>query len=149
MGEKVNAQSVRYKAYPCAADSSTPQLRSTNSPSPAEQQEGSPFGELHSPFAACKFPPATVPTGIPAYVVVPRTAPRCKQAAIHAYGATLVPCEPSDEVRKELGGKQLRTRFPVLLGQLLCFAFSPEQRQLHAWSKRQEESWCTPTRSHP
>ncbi|KFO85609.1 Serine racemase, partial [Buceros rhinoceros silvestris] len=28
-------------------------------------------------------------TGIPAYIVVPRTAPRCKQAAIRAYGATM------------------------------------------------------------
>ncbi|NXS13623.1 SRR racemase, partial [Neodrepanis coruscans] len=39
--------------------------------------------------------------GIPAYVVVPRTAPRCKQAAIRAYGATVVPCEPSDKSRAE------------------------------------------------
>lgn len=37
--------------------------------------------------------------GIPAYVVVPRTAPHCKQAAICSYGATLVPCDPSDTVR--------------------------------------------------
>lgn len=39
------------------------------------------------------------PPGIPAYIVVPRTAPQCKQDAIRAYGATLVPCEPSDKVR--------------------------------------------------
>ncbi|KFQ61439.1 Serine racemase, partial [Pelecanus crispus] len=35
--------------------------------------------------------------GIPAYIVVPWTAPQCKQAAIRTYGATLVPCEPSDK----------------------------------------------------
>lgn len=38
------------------------------------------------------------PTGIPAYIVVPRTAPQCKQDAIRAYGATLVPCDPTDKV---------------------------------------------------
>ncbi|KFP21188.1 Serine racemase, partial [Egretta garzetta] len=37
--------------------------------------------------------------GIPAYIVVPWTAPRCKQDAIRTYGGTLVPCEPTDEVR--------------------------------------------------
>ncbi|KAM6403256.1 serine racemase [Rhynochetos jubatus] len=49
----------------------------------------------HGQALAC----AAQAEGIPAYVVVPRTAPRCKQAAIRAYGATLVPCEPSDESR--------------------------------------------------
>lgn len=39
------------------------------------------------------------PTGIPAYIVVPRTAPQCKQDAIRAYGATVVPCDPTDKVR--------------------------------------------------
>ena len=32
--------------------------------------------------------------GIPAFVVVPRSAPRVKRAAIAAYGATIVDCEP-------------------------------------------------------
>ncbi|XP_067165952.1 serine racemase isoform X2 [Apteryx mantelli] len=44
-------------------------------------------------------------TGIPAYIVVPRTAPRCKKAAIQAYSATLVPCEPSDESRAETAAR--------------------------------------------
>ncbi|XP_075024843.1 serine racemase isoform X3 [Calonectris borealis] len=43
--------------------------------------------------------------GIPAYVVVPRTAPRCKQAAIRTYGAMLVPCEPSDQSRAETAAR--------------------------------------------
>ncbi|XP_074045304.1 serine racemase isoform X1 [Macrotis lagotis] len=37
--------------------------------------------------------------GIPAYIVVPRTAPFCKKSAILGYGATIVDCEPSDESR--------------------------------------------------
>ncbi|XP_037599087.1 serine racemase isoform X2 [Cebus imitator] len=36
--------------------------------------------------------------GIPAYIVVPQTAPDCKKLAIQAYGASIVYCEPSDEV---------------------------------------------------
>ncbi|XP_068010702.1 serine racemase isoform X4 [Melanerpes formicivorus] len=47
----------------------------------------------HGQALAC----AAQAEGIPAYIVVPRTAPHCKQAAIRTYGATLVPCEPSDE----------------------------------------------------
>ncbi|XP_078536252.1 serine racemase-like isoform X2 [Lissotriton helveticus] len=37
-------------------------------------------------------------SGIPAYVVVPSTAPSCKKAAILGYGAQVVECEPNDEV---------------------------------------------------
>ncbi|MEE6469156.1 hypothetical protein FKM82_008520 [Ascaphus truei] len=37
-------------------------------------------------------------SGIPAYVVVPRTAASCKKAAIRAYGALIVECDPTDEV---------------------------------------------------
>ncbi|XP_041882109.1 serine racemase isoform X2 [Corvus kubaryi] len=47
----------------------------------------------HGQALAC----AAQAEGIPAYIVVPRTAPQCKQDAIRAYGATLVPCEPSDK----------------------------------------------------
>ncbi|XP_059811232.1 serine racemase isoform X3 [Hypanus sabinus] len=36
--------------------------------------------------------------GIPSYVVVPRTAPACKKAAMLEYGAHLLECEPTDEV---------------------------------------------------
>ncbi|KAJ7400733.1 Serine racemase [Pitangus sulphuratus] len=55
----------------------------------------------HGQALAC----AAQAEGIPAYVVVPRTAPQCKQAAIRAYGATLVPCEPSDESRAETAAR--------------------------------------------
>nr|XP_025961395.1 serine racemase [Dromaius novaehollandiae] len=55
----------------------------------------------HGQALAC----AAQAEGIPAYVVVPRTAPRCKKAAIQAYGATLVPCEPSDESRAETAAR--------------------------------------------
>ncbi|XP_038615004.1 serine racemase [Tachyglossus aculeatus] len=43
--------------------------------------------------------------GIPAYVVVPRTAPPCKKAAIQSYGATVVDCEPSDESRTAVASR--------------------------------------------
>ncbi|XP_012811884.1 serine racemase isoform X1 [Xenopus tropicalis] len=36
--------------------------------------------------------------GIPAHVVVPRTAASCKKAAISAYGAQIIECEPNDKV---------------------------------------------------
>ncbi|XP_030656012.1 serine racemase isoform X2 [Nomascus leucogenys] len=40
--------------------------------------------------------------GIPAYIVVPQTAPDCKKLAIQAYGASIVYCEPSDESRENV-----------------------------------------------
>ncbi|XP_056675603.1 serine racemase isoform X3 [Monodelphis domestica] len=43
--------------------------------------------------------------GIPAYIVVPRTAPSCKKSAIRGYGATIVDCEPSDESRTTVAAK--------------------------------------------
>ncbi|NWV00778.1 SRR racemase, partial [Upupa epops] len=53
--------------------------------------------------------------GIPAYVVVPCTAPQCKQEAIRAYGATLVPCEPSDEVRAKTASRVVQETGGVLV----------------------------------
>ncbi|XP_060060126.1 serine racemase [Erinaceus europaeus] len=40
--------------------------------------------------------------GIPAYIVVPRTAPDCKKMAIQAYGASIVCSEPTDESRENV-----------------------------------------------
>ncbi|KAB1264789.1 Serine racemase [Camelus dromedarius] len=40
--------------------------------------------------------------GIPAYIVVPETAPNCKKLAIQAYGASIVYSEPSDESRENV-----------------------------------------------
>ncbi|XP_042685952.1 serine racemase isoform X2 [Centrocercus urophasianus] len=53
--------------------------------------------------------------GIPAYIVVPRTAPHCKQAAIRAYGATLVPCEPSDKSRAETAARVVQETGGVMV----------------------------------
>ncbi|VTJ91273.1 Hypothetical predicted protein, partial [Marmota monax] len=39
---------------------------------------------------------------IPAYIVVPHTAPNCKKLAIQAYGASIVYSEPSDESREKV-----------------------------------------------
>ncbi|OXB52178.1 UNVERIFIED_CONTAM: hypothetical protein H355_009250, partial [Colinus virginianus] len=47
--------------------------------------------------------------------VVPRTAPCCKQAAIRAYGATLVPCEPSDESRAETAARVVQETGGVMV----------------------------------
>uniref|UniRef100_G3TYL5 Serine racemase n=1 Tax=Loxodonta africana TaxID=9785 RepID=G3TYL5_LOXAF len=40
--------------------------------------------------------------GIPAYIVVPQTAPNCKKLAIQAYGASIVYSEHSDESRENV-----------------------------------------------
>lgn len=40
--------------------------------------------------------------GIPAYIVVPQTAPNCKKLAIQAYGASIVYSGPSDESREKV-----------------------------------------------
>ncbi|XP_054250527.1 serine racemase [Indicator indicator] len=53
--------------------------------------------------------------GIPAYIVVPHTAPHCKQAAIRTYGATLVPCEPSDESRAETASRVVQETGGVMV----------------------------------
>ncbi|XP_009574490.1 PREDICTED: serine racemase, partial [Fulmarus glacialis] len=53
--------------------------------------------------------------GIPAYIVVPRTAPRCKQAAIRTYGAMLVPCEPSDQSRAETAARIVKETGGVMV----------------------------------
>ncbi len=39
--------------------------------------------------------------GIPAYVVMPRTAPAVKKAAVAGYGAEIVPCEPTLRARED------------------------------------------------
>ncbi|NXQ80531.1 SRR racemase, partial [Nyctibius grandis] len=65
----------------------------------------------HGQALAC----AAQAEGIPAYIVVPRTAPRCKQVAICAYGATLVPCEPSDESRAETAARVVQETGGVLV----------------------------------
>ncbi|XP_068945750.1 serine racemase [Petaurus breviceps papuanus] len=46
--------------------------------------------------------------GIPAYVVVPRTAPSCKKSAIQGYGATIVDCEPNDESRTAVAARIMK-----------------------------------------
>ena len=45
-------------------------------------------------YAAKKF-------GIPAYIVMPRTAPQVKKDAVRSYGAEVIECEPSLKAREE------------------------------------------------
>ncbi|XP_041279079.1 serine racemase isoform X2 [Onychostruthus taczanowskii] len=65
----------------------------------------------HGQALAC----AAQAEGIPAYIVVPRTAPQCKQDAIRAYGATLVPCDPSDKSRAETASSVVQETGGVLV----------------------------------
>ncbi|XP_068126189.1 serine racemase [Hyperolius riggenbachi] len=53
--------------------------------------------------------------GIPAHVVVPRTAPSCKKAAICGYGAVIVECDPTDESRTEVAAKTVQQTGGVLV----------------------------------
>ncbi|XP_067831713.1 serine racemase-like isoform X1 [Heptranchias perlo] len=43
--------------------------------------------------------------GIPSYIVVPRTAPACKKAAMLEYSAHIVDCEPNDQSRAEAASR--------------------------------------------
>ncbi|XP_078536250.1 serine racemase-like isoform X1 [Lissotriton helveticus] len=54
-------------------------------------------------------------SGIPAYVVVPSTAPSCKKAAILGYGAQVVECEPNDESRTYTAAKKVQETGGVLV----------------------------------
>ncbi|KAM9615452.1 serine racemase isoform 2-T2 [Morphnus guianensis] len=65
----------------------------------------------HGQALAC----AAQAEGIPAYIVVPRTAPHCKQAAIRTYGATLVPCEPNDKSRAETASRVVQETGGVMV----------------------------------
>ncbi|XP_039364279.1 serine racemase isoform X2 [Mauremys reevesii] len=53
--------------------------------------------------------------GIPAYVVVPRTAPLCKKAAICSYGARLILCEPTDKSRMEVAARTVQEKEGVMV----------------------------------
>ncbi len=50
----------------------------------------------HAAALAC----AAGELGVPAYVVMPHTAPQVKQRAVAAYGATIFPCEPTLAARE-------------------------------------------------
>ncbi|XP_049659692.1 serine racemase isoform X1 [Accipiter gentilis] len=65
----------------------------------------------HGQALAC----AAQAEGIPAYIVVPRTAPHCKKAAILTYGATLVPCEPNDKSRAETASRVVQETGGVMV----------------------------------
>ena len=46
--------------------------------------------------------------GVPAWIVMPTTAPAVKRAAVEGYGATIVECEPTLEAREETARKVIR-----------------------------------------
>ena len=51
--------------------------------------------------------------GIPAYVVMPRTAPAVKQAAVAGYGARIIPCEPTLQAREDTLARVVAAREPT------------------------------------
>ncbi|KAM3934108.1 serine racemase [Leptodactylus fuscus] len=53
--------------------------------------------------------------GIPAHVVVPTTAAKCKKSAILGYGAFIVDCEPTDESRIEVAARTVQKTGGVLI----------------------------------
>ncbi|XP_078284153.1 serine racemase-like isoform X3 [Rhinoraja longicauda] len=53
--------------------------------------------------------------GVPSYVVVPRTAPACKKAAMAGYGAILIECEPSDQSREEVATRTVAETQGILV----------------------------------
>lgn len=46
--------------------------------------------------------------GIPAYIVMPRTAPRVKVEAVQAYGGQITFCEPTQQAREEACARLMR-----------------------------------------
>ncbi|KAF7730701.1 hypothetical protein EC973_001650 [Apophysomyces ossiformis] len=53
--------------------------------------------------------------GIPAYVVMPRTAPEVKKAAVRRYGATIVECEPTQEARQQTADRLVQETGATLI----------------------------------
>ncbi|WP_041257906.1 threonine ammonia-lyase [Fibrella aestuarina] len=52
---------------------------------------------------------------IPAYIVMPRTAPQVKKNAVRGYGATVIECEPTLQAREEgVRDVMLRTRAALI-----------------------------------
>ncbi|GAB4014071.1 pyridoxal-phosphate dependent enzyme [Spirosoma migulaei] len=52
--------------------------------------------------------------GLPAYIVMPRTAPQVKKDAVHGYGAEIIECEPTLEAR-EAGVREVMERTGAVL----------------------------------
>jgi threonine dehydratase len=53
--------------------------------------------------------------GIPAFIVMPRTAPQVKKDAVRSYGAEIIECEPTLEAREEGVERVIATHGSVLI----------------------------------
>jgi threonine dehydratase len=53
--------------------------------------------------------------GIPAYIVMPRTAPAVKQAAVEGYGGRITPCEPTQAAREAAAADLVRATGATLV----------------------------------
>src|SRR5579862_919499 len=54
-------------------------------------------------------------SGIPAYIVMPRTAPQVKKDAVRSYGAEIIECEPVLQAREEAVQKIIAERGSLLV----------------------------------
>lgn len=53
--------------------------------------------------------------GIPAYIVIPKNAPKCKVENVRRYGGQIIWCEPTMQSREETANKVLNETGAVLV----------------------------------
>ncbi|MTI19550.1 threonine/serine dehydratase [Fulvivirga sp. RKSG066] len=53
--------------------------------------------------------------GVPAYIVMPKTAPKVKQAAVAGYGAEIILCEPTLEARESTVAQIVEEKGAILI----------------------------------
>ncbi|QHT66401.1 pyridoxal-phosphate dependent enzyme [Rhodocytophaga rosea] len=66
-----------------------------------ERQEANSLTTHSSGNHAQALAYAAKKVGLPAYIVMPRTAPQVKQDAVRSYGAQIIECDPTLEAREE------------------------------------------------
>lgn len=67
----------------------------------SEQQQATSLTTHSSGNHAQALAYAAKKVGLPAYIVMPRTAPQVKKDAVRSYGAEIIECEPTLEAREE------------------------------------------------
>lgn len=80
----------------------------------AENKEGTAITTHSSGNHAQAVAYAARQVGLPAYIVMPRTAPQVKKDAVRGYGADVIECEPTLEAR-EAGVREIMERTGAVL----------------------------------
>ena len=80
----------------------------------AQNQEGNAITTHSSGNHAQAIAFAARQVGMPAYIVMPRTAPQVKKDAVRGYGAEVIECEPTLEAR-EMGVQEVIARTGAVL----------------------------------